>query len=187
MAGYFDSGLICESFLPIMSNSVYSVYDNRPLTLSERTTYATSVSGSFWVNSEFPESANFPLWETVLPIEWDKTDISTLTVWHSDAGPSGAVVITPPATVYPYSVPLRIEQVFGDVPQPQPPPPPPLPHPQPQPKSSSDRTQKLSPGIIAGMAVGALVTLIVIVLFLLRVMRVSRAKRRVPMGIVSNI
>jgi hypothetical protein len=55
-------------------------------------------------------TANFPLWEDLIPITWDETDISTLTVWTSNAGPSGALTRTPDSSVYPYPTTVVITQ-----------------------------------------------------------------------------
>jgi hypothetical protein len=79
------------------------------------TSYWSTISGPTWTNPGYPLSSNFFLWESAIEIQWNERDISTLTVWDSATGPSGAVVSPPDPSVYPFSEgPLQITRSFTD-------------------------------------------------------------------------
>jgi hypothetical protein len=78
------------------------------------TSYMSSITGTFWVNPEYPPSANFLLQDSDVDLWWDQTDISTLTAWTTSAGPDGAVIKSPDPSIYPYSVPLEIVQLLDE-------------------------------------------------------------------------
>jgi hypothetical protein len=110
--------IVCQSAIPALSSTSVFVY--RLVGSLSDTSYWSTIAGPTWTNPGYPLSSNFFLWESAVEIQWNERDISTLTVWDSAAGPSGAVVSPPDPSVYPFSDgPLQITRSFTDCPDPR--------------------------------------------------------------------
>jgi hypothetical protein len=104
--------LVCQSVIPALSST--SVFVFGKVGSSSWTSYWSPISTPTWTNTDLPLSSNFVLWDTPVEIQWDATDISTLTAWDIAGGPSGAVISPPDPSIYPYTSAIQITRSYTD-------------------------------------------------------------------------